>query len=395
MTTGTGDTVAPRTVLAWALAGFAALLVGVGIGRFAYTPLLHVAAGWLDPGGAALVGSANLAGYLAGALLVPSVARRVPAPTAVRGAMALTAIGFAACALPLGFWWMSAWRFLAGMTGAVLMILAAPLVLAATPAPWRGRVAGTVFTGVGLGVMLSGTFVAGLADAGPRTAWLVLAAVAAVLAAAAWPLWPAADAPRATGGGGGEGRGRLLLLVLAYGCDGVGFVPHSLFVSDFVARGLGEGVAAGARTWVIFGIGAACGSLVVGLIAGRTSFRVAFVGALAIKAVAIAIPLASHAPGAIAASALVVGLLTPGMGALASGVAAEVGGPAGYAAGWRWMTTAFALCQAAGAYGFSLLFAATGDYGLMFALGSALLAVGGALAAAAVLAPAGQRRRGP
>jgi hypothetical protein len=82
MTTRTGDTVAPCTVLAWALAGFAALLVGVGIGRFAYTPLLpaHVAAGWLDPGGAALVGSALLAvgGALAAVFALAGQRRRGP-----------------------------------------------------------------------------------------------------------------------------------------------------------------------------------------------------------------------------------------------------------------------------------------------------------------------------
>jgi predicted MFS family arabinose efflux permease len=388
---GRGADLPRARVFVWAVAGFCALLIGVGIGRFAYTPLLpaHVTAGWLTPVEAAFVGSANLAGYLVGALAMLFLAARVPALATVRGAMAVTAISFAACAIPLGVPWMVFWRFSAGVTGALLMIVATPLVLSATPPAYRARVAGTVFTGVGLGVMLSGTFVAGLADAGPRVAWLVLAGVALALAALAWTLLPRSDTQRMIpvgegSAGGKQARGRVGLLVAAYGCDGIGFLPHSLFLSDFVARGLGQGVVAGAQAWVWFGVGAASGSVLAGLVAGRTTFRVAFVGALVLKAGFIALPLATHSGWAIAASALVVGILTPGMGALASGVAGEVAGPAGYAAGWRWMTTGFALAQAVGAYGFSLLFGATGNYALMFALGAGMLALGGVLAALAI-----------
>src|SRR5687768_18097728 len=53
------------------LAGILALAAAMGIGRFAYTPLLPAmqqAAG-LDPTQAGLLAAANYAGYLAGALL--------------------------------------------------------------------------------------------------------------------------------------------------------------------------------------------------------------------------------------------------------------------------------------------------------------------------------------
>jgi hypothetical protein len=47
-----------------------AILVGIGLARFAYTPLIPalVEAGWFTPAEAAYLGAANLAGYLAGAL---------------------------------------------------------------------------------------------------------------------------------------------------------------------------------------------------------------------------------------------------------------------------------------------------------------------------------------
>src|SRR5690242_3783640 len=63
------------------LAGLAATLVGVGLARFAYTPLLPalIAAGWFPPASAAYLGAANLAGYLAGALVARTLAARIGA----------------------------------------------------------------------------------------------------------------------------------------------------------------------------------------------------------------------------------------------------------------------------------------------------------------------------
>ncbi len=55
-----------------AIAALCALLVGIGLARFAYTPLLPalVYGNWVSTSQAAYLGAANLAGYLAGAVLV-------------------------------------------------------------------------------------------------------------------------------------------------------------------------------------------------------------------------------------------------------------------------------------------------------------------------------------
>ena len=61
-----------------AIGGGATLLVGMGIGRFSYTPLIPaiILDGALTEAQAGYVGAFNLGGYLVGALCVPMLRRR-------------------------------------------------------------------------------------------------------------------------------------------------------------------------------------------------------------------------------------------------------------------------------------------------------------------------------
>src|SRR5215472_13315953 len=119
-----------RGIAPWraTVAALSANLVGIGLARFGYTPLIPalIAAGWFAPSEAVYLGAANLAGYLAGALGARAIAARAGASALLRGSMLLTAASLIACALPLG--WFFVWRFLSGGTGGVLMALAAPSV---------------------------------------------------------------------------------------------------------------------------------------------------------------------------------------------------------------------------------------------------------------------------
>ena len=60
------------------MSAFCASLIGIGLARFAYTPLLPaiIGAHWFEPSAAAYLGAANLAGYLAGGELWRAVAAR-------------------------------------------------------------------------------------------------------------------------------------------------------------------------------------------------------------------------------------------------------------------------------------------------------------------------------
>jgi MFS family permease len=177
------------------LSAMCASLLGIGLSRFAYTPLLPelVASHWFSASDAAYLGAANLAGYLAGALLARPLAARLTPVGAMRAMMALAAASFFACAFPVSFLWFFGWRVLSGVSGGVLMVLVAPTILPHIPESRRGLAGGIIFAGVGAGIALSGTLVPLLLQAGLVRTWLGLGVLAVALAALAWGGWPPAE----------------------------------------------------------------------------------------------------------------------------------------------------------------------------------------------------------
>ncbi|MGH7053782.1 MAG: YbfB/YjiJ family MFS transporter [Stellaceae bacterium] len=364
-------------------AALSAVLVGIGLARFGYTPLIPalIAAHWFTPAAAVSLGAANLAGYLLGALGARAIAARAGLAPALRAMMVLTTASLFACAFPLGFVWYFFWRVLSGLTGGGLMVLAAPAVLPGVPPSRRGLAGGAIFLGVGLGIAASGTLVPLLIKGGLVVTWFGLGLIALVLTALAWNGWPhevrdhAEAAPR--GGLLSPGAERALrALYLEYALNAVGLVPHMVFLVDFIARGLGHGLAAGARDWVLLGIGALLGPLLAGHLGDRIGFRTALRLAFVVEAIAVAIPLASTGAPALALSSLVVGAFVPGIVAIVIGRTRELvpGDPHRQAAAWSWCTIAFALGMAIAAYGFAALYTLSANGGaLLFALAAAAL----------------------
>jgi predicted MFS family arabinose efflux permease len=369
-----------------ALAGFSSLLLGIGLSRFGYTPIIPalIGAHWFSAADAAYLGAANLMGYLVGAALAHRLAQHLPPIALVKAAMLLAAACFFACALDWGFLWYFVWRLAAGITGGVLMVLAPSAVLAVTPAARRGRVAGTIFTGVGVGAALSGTLVPWLVGFGLPTTWVVLGCAGLALTALAWQGWPDETAAMRAEKAHGATRPRLtasiLLLMGAYATIGLGFVPHTVFWVDYIARGLGRGLASGGFYWVLMGSGAVCGPLLCGLAAERIGFAHTFALALPLLAALVALPLLSTQPLFLALSSLGVGAVSLGTTALGSGAAAELVPVAQQRQLWGWMTMVYAVAYAGSGYALSFLFARSGDYRLLFALGAAGLLLGTCLA---------------
>lgn len=361
----------------YAAAGLSASLVGLGLARFSYTPLIPalIAAKWFSASDVVYLGAANLAGYLAGALAARAVATRVGAARALRAMMLLATLSFFASATPVSFTWFFAWRFLSGLTGGIIMVLAASVILPHTSAARRGIVGGVIFAGVGLGVAASGTLVPLLLQQGLQQSWYGLGVLSALLTLASWWNWPAEAKVDAAPSHHAKPHHTSLAaraLLIQYGLNAVALVPHMVFIVDFVARGLGQGIAAGSRYWVLYGLGAIVGPLVTGHLGDRSGFGPALRAAFLIEAAAVLLPTVSTAPLSLIVSSVVVGGFTPGIVPLVLGRIHELvpHSTEQQRATWSHATTNFALFQAAAAYGFSWIYAQTGgDYLVLFALG--------------------------
>jgi MFS family permease len=363
-----------------AAAGLCASLVGLGLARFAYTPLIPalIAAKWFSPAEAVYLGAANLAGYLAGALIARELGRRAGTVQALRGTMVLACLCAFACSVPVSFIWFFGWRFLAGLSGGVIMVLAASTILPLTAPRKRGLVGGVIFAGVGLGVAASGTLVPLLLQQGLTQSWYGLGLLSALLTLVSWKAWPAeASTTERVAGGHVASRDRNLTLVrtlnVEYGLNALALVPHMVFLVDFIARGLGQGISAGSHYWVLYGVGATVGPLLTGHVADRTGFGPALRVAFLVEAIAILLPALSPAPASMIVSSVIVGGFTPGIVPLVLGRIHELSphDAAGQRAAWAHATTMFAVFQAAAAYGLSYLFDRTGgDYAILFVVGA-------------------------
>jgi predicted MFS family arabinose efflux permease len=167
----------------------------------------------------------------------------------------------------------------------------------------------------------------------------------------------------------------VLVPTVTYGMNAIGLVPHMVFLVDFVARGLGRGMAAGAGCWVAFGLGALVGPSLSGLLADRLGFARTQRAGLLLQAACVALPALSAAPASLLLSATVIGAFTPGTVPLMLGRIHTQLPPGSDAArmAWRCATVAWALGQAAGGQAFSAMFARTGSYTPLFATAAAVL----------------------
>jgi predicted MFS family arabinose efflux permease len=372
-----------------ALAGLCANMVGIGIGRFSYVPLLPliIDSGWASAAGAAQLAAANLIGYLIGALAAHPLAVRLGAPAVIRGAMLALLVSLVACALQPALAWLWIWRCVAGATGGLVIILAAPHVLSQVPASVRGKAVGLVFSGIGLGVVFSGFVVPAFGARHLQAAWLALAACAALAIVYAWPKFASEPVLRQTAPSGPLlPRGAMLALLCAYPLDAIGYLPHTVFWVEYLVHGLDLPMSVGGAFWAVFGAGAALGPLLTGMMADRVGFRMTVIGCLVLKALAVGLPLLSTAMPALFISSFLVGALTPGLVAVASGRVAEIVGPGAHQRNWAMMTFMFALMQALGGYAMAALYGALHSFNLLFAIGAS------ALLAAAVIASLGRTR---
>jgi len=367
------------SAMGFALAGLAALAVAMGVGRFAFTPLLPMMqadagvsvaqGGWLA--------SANYLGYLVGALWAGTL--RVGASTAIRAGLAVISVTTLAMALDAGFAAWAVLRFVAGVASAFVLIHTSAWCLERivphegerTAPLWAPILPGVLYAGVGTGIFVAGALCVVLMarQASSSSAWFMLGLVSLAIGALVWPVFrspseqaPVSAVPR-------RWTGLQVRLVLAYGAYGFGYIIPATFL-PIMARDVVSDPAVFGWAWPAYGAAAALATLVVAQFSGSFSNRAALIGCHLVMAFGVAAPVFWPGVGGILLSALCVGspfVVVTMVGMQEARTVAGTQAPRLMAA----MTAAFAAGQVIGPLAVSFLVGAAGGFNgmLLFAAG--------------------------
>lgn len=246
------------TPVRWVIGATLAMAAAMGVGRFAYTPLLpemSAAFAWTY-GQAGDVASANFLGYLAGALLAPFVARapavRLYVAFSFMASVATTYLGAEVTDYEL---WL-ALRFASGIASAFCLVVLTAHLLETLYREQALQLGNVHFAGVGLGILLcmGGVFMGGTV----AEQWARQGLIAALCMALAWFLigpgpWrafapPGVDDTRNTADSGTE----VMRTIVGYGLFGFGYVVSATFVVAMGER-LGQAGFDPRTTWVVVG----------------------------------------------------------------------------------------------------------------------------------------------
>lgn len=253
-------TVSTPTAVAAVWTGLIGLAVAMGIGRFAFTPLLPLMQ--QDVGLTLVQGSwlatANYVGYLAGAVICISAPPH-PARAILWGLISIAVVTLG-MALTNNFWLWLMLRFLAGAASALVLVgvsaWAMPILSHLGKAVWSGR----IFSGVGIGICFAGlvSLIAGVTAWGSRATWVLLGAIAFAFTFALWRRLAAdaAQPPVAAKGGHTPLSRQAWIAALCYGAFGYGYIIPATFL-PVLAREVITNPEIFGWVWPVFGAAAA------------------------------------------------------------------------------------------------------------------------------------------
>jgi len=296
--------VAARSALS---VGIVALAVAIGIGRFAFTPLmpLMIRDRMVDASTGAEWAAANYLGYLVGALTAARMNRLMKRNLSF--ALGGVAVSTAAVAFIHTSLAGAALRFVAGIFSAWVLVLASSLCLATLAREGVSKLGAWIYTGVGIGITLAGVL-AWLG--GAQSAWLLwlelgaLAAIGAVYVVKAIP--HTSDGPAASvSGGSGPVRG-YTGLIICYGTFGFGYIVPATFLPALAHAQVKNPLVFG-LTWPVFGIAAAVSVAIVARLLSAVPRRRVWAMAQGLMALGTALPVFTQRLGSLTSSAMLVG----------------------------------------------------------------------------------------
>lgn len=361
-----------------AFTGSLCLVLAMGIGRFAYTPVLPVMLedNLLDMGVAGAIASIHFIGYAMGAF---AAAYAVTTPRV----MLLGSLGLiAASTVAMGMtdnhtvWFVSRW--LAGLCSALVLVIVSTSHIKNLSGPADSNLHGWVFAGVGAGIILVGAgSLAMMMMATPSSSmWLCFGGLA--LAGTVYLLVEQTDfvQPSAKTTGNRENPQTPLswAIIVPYAAMGFGYIVPATYLPVMAREILPSPLMFGLG-WPVFGAAAAVSTILIGRLQTRYSNRQIWLACQTVMAIGLLAPVVTQSIVAILIAALCVGGTFMVITMVGMKEAHRIAGPEDAQRHVAAMTFAFAMGQIAGPFVAGSAFEALGGFSYPLVLAAALLVV--------------------
>jgi predicted MFS family arabinose efflux permease len=364
------------------------LAVAMGLGRFAFTPMLpimlHEGKLQLEAGG--VLASLNYLGYFLGAVSCAAIG--IKAKTMVRGGLAATAVLLVGMGVLHSFTSWGVLRAAAGVMSAWVFVFASGWGLRRLAETNSPALAGVIYTGPGIGIAMTGLLGGALGRWGSEAGWIGLGVLAVVLVAAIWRVFddgelPAAAAsaaaPVAAAGrpASASVRSDAAWLVALYGLAGFGYIITATFL-PVIARQALPGSPWPDYFWPLFGLAIIPGALIGARAPAHWDNRLLLAAAYALQALGVLLSVAWPTIAGFALGSLLLGMPFTAITLFAMRDARRLRGNA--AAGLiGYATASYGVGQIIGPLFAAPLAQRTGSFQLPLLVAAAALALGAAL----------------
>jgi len=359
--------------------GITALMVAMGIGRFAFTPILPM---MLDhhlfsAAGAGYLASSNYLGYLIGAIILTVIQVKSKSRLLMVGLLISMATTWGMGEFSYLNLWL-ALRFLSGLASAAVFVIASSLVLERL----SQFQAGIFYGGVGAGILLTGLSVPFLAQHSDWSGvWKGLGWISLILGlAACYFLRDKPSSVKATNHLQAEAtsgaRKILIWLMIAYGLEGLGYIVTGTYLVAF-AKTISNIPNIAGWSWTVVGIAAIPSCVGWSWFAANWGKKWALTIAMLLQSVGIVIPALYSSTTTVFVSAILFGVTFMGITTLFVAYAKELY-PSNNRRVIGLLTTCFSFGQIIGPILAGLLIARNGSY-LSALIGAALIVFIGAI----------------
>jgi predicted MFS family arabinose efflux permease len=246
-----------------AMAGALVIAASMGIGRFAYTPLLPAMQETLawSVAEAGDIASANYLGYLLGAVLASALVHRRQRLHGLLAGMLASAITTFAGAWVVAYPFWLTLRFVAGVASAFCLVLGTAVVVEVFVRHARPQLGSVYFAGLSLGIIGSVLIIeaARATNYSIFVQWGLLGMVSFAMLGSAWLVLrtqkfdSAFSGQSSTAESGKLSNASLHRLIIAYGLFGFGYVVTATFIVA-MARQFDNATLLEPLTWIVVGL---------------------------------------------------------------------------------------------------------------------------------------------